>query len=158
MIDEIIQKFRSFRSKWQEFLKKHHEWYMDHARQRKLIIFVVLVTSMIGLLIRTRFVLSKSKFQDTPIVTALYFVINNTATISINSRKYNANKKFMVIKFTVKSDGSHPIYPKYVIFKAVTLEGQNTKYQVLPLANSQYIILLSNLSKGYKAIQIKAIN
>ena len=51
MIDEIIQKFRSFRSKWQEFLKKHHEWYMDHARQRKLIIFGVLVTSMIGLLI-----------------------------------------------------------------------------------------------------------
>lgn len=59
MIDEIIQKFRSFRSKWQEFLKKHHEWYMDHARQRKLIIFGVLVTSMIGLLIGTRFVPAK---------------------------------------------------------------------------------------------------
>lgn len=76
----------------------------------------------------------------------------------MDSRKYNADQKFMVIKFTVKSDGSHPIDPKYVSFKAVTLEGQDTKYQVLPLANSQYILLLSNLSKGYKAIQIKATN
>ena len=158
MIDEIIQKFRSFRSKWQEFLKKHHEWYMDHVRQRKLIIFGVLVTSMIGLLIGTRFVPSKSRFQDTPIGTGLSFGKNNNSTISMDSRKYNTNQKFMVIKFTVKSDGSHPIDPKYVSFKAVTLEGQDTKYQVLPLANSQYILLLSNLSKGYKAIQIKAIN
>ena len=131
---------------------------MDHARQRKLIIFGMLVTSMIGLLIGTRFVPAKSRFQDTPIGTGLSFGKNNNATISMDSRKYNADQKFMVIKFTVKSDGSHPIDPKYVSFKAVTLEGQDTKYQVLPLANSQYILLLSNLSKGYKAIQIKATN
>lgn len=158
MFERIVRNYKHYLQKYHNFLDKHCEWYMDHARERKLIIFGTVVTMMIALLIGTRFIPEKSKFPDTPIGTGLSFGKNSTATISMNYRKYNESQKFMIIKFTVKAENNRPIDPRYVSFKAVTLKGQNTKYQVLPLANNEYVVILSNLDKGYTAIQIKATN
>ncbi len=130
----------------------------EHAMQKKLIITGTILLMMVGLLINTRFVPTKSKFADSSLNTAESFGDNSNATIMMTSRKYNKRQKFMVVKFTVKPNNNQLLDPNNIKFKVTMVNPQPVKYQVITLSNNQYVVVLNNLSRGFKAIKITAKN
>ena len=64
----------------------------------------------------------------------------------------------MVIKFQVQASSGQVINPRSIKLNASTLQHQDASYQVLPLANNSYVMVISNLKPGYQALQIVATN
>lgn len=145
------------RSAYLKRLKHIHDYLSEHTMQRKLGFTGLILVIMAGLLINTRFVPTKSKYTDTPIKTAETIGSSDTS-VTMTSRQYNANQKFMVIRFTVKAGQGQMLDPKNMKFEVATIKQQDAHFEVLPLANNHYVLLLTNLQKGYQAIRIRAIN
>lgn len=154
----MLDKLKRLRTAWQKQLAKIYAWHTEHTMQRKLIISGSLVAIMALLLIGTQTAPKQSRFTNTPLNTQESFGQNSSATIAMTSRKYNAKKHFMVVKFQVQASGSQVINPRAIKLSASTLEKQDASYQVLPLANNNYVMVISNLKSGYQAIQIVAEN
>ena len=152
------KKIQFWIDKYGKRFAKFKTWYDDHAMQRKLIISGTLFLTMIGLLVGTRVAPSKSRFADTPLNTAESFGNDSNATIALTSRKYNAKQQFLVARFKVAPQSGQYIDPKNIKFKVRTLTKQDASYQVIPLVNNNFVVVIDNLPKGYKAIQLEAIN
>lgn len=130
----------------------------EHAMQRKLVITGTIVSLMVILLISTRMVPQRSKFTDSSLNTNESFGENSNASIMMTSRKYNKRDKFMVIKFKVTPTNNQLLDPNNIKFNVKMINPQQVNYQVISLANNQYVLVLNNLSSGYRAIQITAKN
>lgn len=154
----MLSKLKRWRAAYFNHLRQLHDWYVEHAMERKLFISGTLVLMMVALLIGTRLTPSKSKFADSRLNQAEAFGENNSATITMLSRQYNAKEKFMVIKFRVANQSNQIIDPKNINLKAQLLDGKTATYQVLPLANNNFVMVVSNLNKGYRAIRVVAKN
>ncbi len=154
----MLDKLKRLREAWQKKLAKFYEWHTEHAMQRKLIVSGTLVAIMAALLIGTKTAPKQSRFTNTPLNTQESFGQNSSATIAMTSRQYNAKKHFMVIKFQVQASSGQVINPRSIKLNASTLQHQDASYQVLPLANNSYVMVISNLKPGYQALQIVATN
>lgn len=154
----MLDKLKRLREAWQKKLAKFYEWHTEHAMQRKLIVSGTLVAIMAALLIGTKTAPKQSRFTNTPLNTQESFGQNSSATIAMTSRQYNAKKHFMVIKFQVQASSGQVINPRNIKLDASTLQHQDASYQVLPLANNSYVMVISNLKPGYQALQIVATN
>lgn len=154
----MINKLKIFRKNYLTKMKSFHDYWVEHSMQRKLIFVGVIAGMMALLVIGTKLVPEKSKFADSPMNSALSFGQNGSATVKMTGRKYNEDKQYMVINFTVAPDNGAAIDPDNISFKAVTINSANVKYQVLPLADNHFVVMLTGLEKGYKAVQITATN
>lgn len=156
MLERIINLFKKVLKSYQNLLRKLRDWHDTHFKQTKLVISGVLIGLMALLLIGTRLVPSKSKYDDTPIGEAQNFGSTSDASIVLTSRQYNSKKHFLVMKFKVKADSGSSIDPSLVKLRAVTLVPQQATYTVTPLANDHFVVVLNNLKSGYKAIRVTA--
>ncbi len=48
------------------------------------------------------------------------------------------------------------IDPKNIKFKVRTLTKQDASYQAIPLVNNNFVVVIDNLPKGYKAIPARS--
>lgn len=153
----MIEQFKRFRTWWQGRLRKVHDWNIEHAMQRKLIICGVFIGAMAGLLIGTQLQPQTSKFTDTSLNNPVTVLNNDGIQLSMTSRQYNPDKHFMVIKFNVSSSDGATIDLRKIKFKLAMINPQSdVKYTVIPLANNQMVVTIQNLESGYRAIRLTA--
>lgn len=153
-----MNSFKKFRTWWQGQLRRLHNWNLEHAMQRKLIIVGSMLTIMLALLIGTRLVPQTSKYNDTGLNNYQSLGSNSDVQIAMTSRKYNPEKDFMVVQFNVKSDSGAAIDLQKIKFKLAMINVQPVKYTVIPLTNNQIVVTIRGIKSGYQAIQLKAIN
>lgn len=151
---ELLQELNRVREIYFSKMRTFREFLVEHSVQRKLLFVGALVAGMVLLLIGTRLAPQKSDVADSALDSEQPLGSSGATTIKMTSRSYNAQEKYMMIRFKVHS--SQVIDPSLIKLEAKTFVSQNAKYQVLALANGSFVVILSNLQSGYRAVQVKA--
>lgn len=141
--------------RYQAWLRRVHQWLEDHFRLRKFLLPAIILGIMIGLVINTRMVPKITRFPDSALGTAQQVGgQNGAANITLQSRQYNQNQQFMVISMSLSGTTAQVVDPEFIHFKVSTMVPQDVRYELLPLANNNFILVLKHLKPGYQGIQI----
>ena len=144
--------------KIQHVVHRWQEWNDDHATVRRLTITGILVVGMAGLFISTKILPGPSQYTTSPLHQAENLGSNGSTTVTLTSRAYNPVKNFMVITFKVSADASQALDPNNIAIRVKTLSSAKVTYQLVPLLNGRYVVILDNLPHDYRAVQLKVIN
>lgn len=134
-------------------------WSDDHAKTIRLGITGCLVLIMAGLFIGAKILPGPSNYASSPVNQPQNLGNNSSTTVTLTSRSYNPAKQFMVAKFKVESgNGSQFIDPKNIHVRVKTLNADKVTYQLVPLVNDRFIVILDGLPRNFRAVQLKVIN
>lgn len=134
-------------------------WHQEHLLAAKLSTIGVFLGILLFIFIDARIAAPMhSRYASTPLNEAQTLGQNGQTEMAITSRKYNAKDHFMIVKMHASSSDSQPLDPSNVKFKAQAFGRKRIPIEKIALLNNDYVLVLSDLQPGYRAVQIKVTN
>lgn len=140
----------------QKVVKPFNRWHQENLLTSKLMTIAAFLLVLIGIFVQARLnAPMHSRFTSTPIGEPQTLGQNSGESMAITSRAYNPQKHFMVVKMHASNSTSQPLDPSNVSFKVRAIGHKKIPVEKIPLTNNDYVLILSNLRPGYRAVQIK---
>lgn len=140
----------------QHIVKPFSRWHQENLLPVKVMVIAAFVLALSAVFIQARLnAPMHSRFASTPIGEPQTLGQNSGESMAITSRKYNPKKHFMVVKMHASNSTSQPLDPSNVSFKVRAIGHKKVPVEKIPLTNNDYVLILSNLEPGYRAVQIK---
>lgn len=160
LIREAVSKlFKIFNWIRYKVVQPISEWHQEHLLTAKLSTIGLFLGILLFIFIDARVVAPMhSRYASTPLNEAQTLGKNGQAQMAITSRKYNAKEHFMIVKMHASSSDSQPLDPSNVEIKAQAFGRKKVPVEKIALLNNDYVLVLSDLKPGYRAVQIKVTN
>lgn len=155
-VENVLNVFNWIRHK---IVRPIGEWHQEHLLASKLSTIGIFLAILLFIFIDARVIAPMhSRYASTPLNEAQTLGENGQTQMAITSRKYNAKQHFMIVKMHASSSDSQPLDPSNVKFKVRAFGHKKIPVEKIALLNNDYVLVLSDLQPGYRAIQIKVTN
>lgn len=158
MHESLFSRYKKWLLRVGKKLKPLRLWWEDNELQRKLFAVGLMVAVLLLLWGGTKFVPQKSNYTSTKLNEPENVGEYGNTQMAMTSRQFNAKKHFMIVKFHVSSQNGREVDAKNIKFEVKTVGKHKVTCQMVPLVDNNYILILSDLKPGYRAIQLRAID